>query len=322
MKKFLFLTIMTVNLFLGCSDDYDLLPFGDELSQRQSLKITTRALKRLKPSYMQEFSGSSTLGLYITSGNVDSLRKGATRYKNVKAEAIKTTNGNIKWRHTPIVRLDSRPVTIYAYSPYREEACMNPTCIPIKISHIATQTEDYMYGTHAKGQKAVNGKSPIVMLSMDHALSLLYFQVNLSEEVKNNLFRLESIQIGNKPGGSAFANKGTMDVTTGEITYTPCTFASTVLKLDTPTCLTLNSNKIHRFMVMPIAKPIKHGDIEVLFYINGKRYIFLMPAETHWEGGYTYLYKLCFTGKDMLLKKVKIKKWPQGYNRDFIGYYL
>ena len=58
---------------------------------------------------------------------------------------------------------------IYAYYPYQEDINFNARQIPAKLAPNALETDDYMYGTHAIGQKAVNSTSPLVLLSMNHA---------------------------------------------------------------------------------------------------------------------------------------------------------
>lgn len=75
---------------------------------------------------------------------------------------------------------------------------LSTASIPVKISPDATQTRDYMYGTHALGQKAVNSISPMVLLNMEHALSLISFQVNL-EKTEEEIYELSAVHWETKP---------------------------------------------------------------------------------------------------------------------------
>ncbi len=131
------------------------------------------------------------------------LYKGASLYKNVKSKAVGSSIGSLKWKQTPQVFLRSnRPVMIYAYSPYKVQIPLDPTSIPIKISPIAAETPPFInMGGSRKVKKRVNRKSPLAKLSMNYALSLLSFEIYQDSNI-NGLFKLTSIQIGNRAGGN------------------------------------------------------------------------------------------------------------------------
>ena len=197
----------------------------------------------------------------------------------------------------------------------------NARQIPVKLAPNALETDDYMYGTHAIGQKAVNSTSPLVLLSMNHALSLISFQLNLSKG-KTGAFIISSVQIGNKPGGTTLVSEGTLDITTGDIIGSTArsTSASTVLSLTNP--VTLINEKYcdpMRLMVIPPSGTIGTGDVETLFTINGETYKFDIPANTQWEKGKKYLYKLSFNGRSLQLRDVSITDWLPGNDEGLIG---
>ena len=271
-------------------------------------------------NFKKEFKEGSMLGLQITSGTVDDLYNGISTYKNVSVKAYRV-NGKIRWQQSPEVILDSNEATIYAYYPYQEDINFNARQIPVKLAPNALETDDYMYGTHAIGQKAVNSTSPLVLLSMNHALSLISFQLNLSKG-KTGAFIISSVQVGNKPGGTTLVSEGTLDITTGDIIGSTArsTSASTVLSLTNP--VTLINEKYcdpMRLMVIPPSGTIGTGDVETLFTINGETYKFDIPANTQWEKGKKYLYKLSFNGRSLQLRDVSITDWLPGNDEGLIG---
>ena len=193
--------------FWGCSNDKDFGGLENIGWNEKPLQITTRILTTKSTNFIQEFKEGSMLGLQITSGTVDDLYNGISTYKNVSVKAYRV-NGKIRWQQSPEVILDSNEATIYAYYPYQEDINFNARQIPVKLAPNALETDDYMYGTHAIGQKAVNSTSPLVLLSMNHALSLISFQLNLSKG-KTGAFIISSVQVGNKPGGTTLSSFGT-----------------------------------------------------------------------------------------------------------------
>ena len=66
---------------------------------------------------------------------------------------------------------------------------------------------------------------------MNYALSLLSFEIYQDSDI-NGLFKLTSIQIGNRAGGNTLQYTGTMDIVTGNIKGTPGAYKATLLTID------------------------------------------------------------------------------------------
>lgn len=310
MNKLLLLALLITGIFGCTTNDSDNL-FGGISSENKPLEITTRILTTKSVSFVQQYADGAVMGLHITNGKAGQLYHRNSEYKNIRVEA-NTINNKLKWQQTPTVLLNTESATVFAYYPYQSQKNFNALRIPVHISPDATQTNDYMYGTQATGQKAVNNASPYAILNMNHALSLIAFEVSLSIKGTDS-YKLKSIQIGNKAGGTALFNYGTMDISTGQITGAIRTNASTRLTLADPVSLTQIPHSEQQLMVIPIVDPIKKGEIEVLFVINGHTFNFLIPAKTKWEKGKKYLYKLNFNGKNLMFKEVSITEWiPNG----------
>lgn len=315
MNKLVLFALLMAGIF-SCSKDNDFRGFENSTPEGKKLRIVTRTLSAKMPDFIQEFTDGSVIGLHVTDGTIGSLYHGNINYKNVKAQAIFKKDKR-DWQQTPVISVDSEAATVYAYYPYQSQADFDVTRIPIRISPDATRTDDYMYGTQATGQKTVNRISPIVLLNMNHALSLISFEVSLKKD--RGIYKLNAVQVGNKAGGTVLAAQGTMHIQTGDITPKAGINASTRLELAQPVILDRTPGTTFQLKVIPTSRPIAEGDIEALFAINGKTYIFPVPAKTIWEKGTNYLYKLSFDGYKLELKEVTITNWTQGNREDAIS---
>lgn len=296
----------------ACSNELDFLGLDKLNKSEKPLQIITRVLTTKSAGFVPEFPQGATIGLHVTSGSVGDLYTDTADYKNVKAVAY-PGDRRITWQQAPTIHLNSQKATIYAYSPYQEGIDFNPRQIPVRIAADASETADYMYGSQAIGQKAVSNASPVVLLSMNHALSLVSFQLKRDPGQKG-AFIVTSAQVGNRAGGSLLACEGNMDISTGTISVSAInnTCASTRLSLRQPITLTNAYSDPLRLKVIPPAKAFGPRDVDVLFTINGGSYIFRIPSNTRWEKGVKYLYKLNFNGKSLHLESRSIEDWFPG----------
>lgn len=310
----LLLFITLIFCLASCSNEGNIAAIESISTKEKPLKIITRILTTKSANFIQEFKDGSEIGLLITRENNGGLYDEDSDYINVKAQA-NLINNKISWQQTPEVSLNFDPATVYAYYPYQPQMRLSAASIPVKLSSDAAQTPDYMYGTHAVGQKIVNNISPVVILNMNHALSLISFQLNLSEEENKN-YQLSAIQVGNKAGGSTLICRGMMDIKNGEITGTAGCKTSTRLNFKEVVTLTKEFCDPKHIRVFPTSKPIAEGDIEALFIINGSTYKYKIPSQTVWKKGHRYLYKLTLSRETLTLKEVSITNWMQGNGED------
>lgn len=309
MKKLLLFITLVLSL-VSCSKDNSFGGVERWNPKEQPLKIVTRVLTPSSTSFVQEFQDGSVIGMHIFSEATSAIYNRNTNYNNIKATASLKDN-KISWHQSPEVLLKTEPVIVYAYYPYQPQTFFDVTCIPVKISADASLTNDYMYGTHATGQKVVNKVNPLVMLNMNHALALISFQISLNTQTSAS-YQLQAVQIGNKAGGTTLKGRGLLNLKTGIITGITDSNVSTRLQLTTPVELTTVPSKIQQLMTIPTKEKIKEGDVEVLFYINGKTYKYIIPDHTEWRKGYNYLYHLGFNGKLLKLQEVSFTNWTKG----------
>lgn len=215
MKKIaLFICIVIAGAY-SCSDDKGWMRPDQMMPEEKTLEISTRILTPRQAGFVQLFDEGTEIGLHICSDEKGEIYEESRRYNNVKAVSF-YENGRLRWRQIPPVSLHQKVATVYAYSPYKGDDYLDVTHIPIHICRDAEQTKEYMYGTQAIGQKTVSCLSPMVMLHMHHALSLLSFEVRLAHNTKG-LYDLQAIEVRNKKGGNRLALEGEMNITTGEI---------------------------------------------------------------------------------------------------------
>ena len=298
--------ITAVSIF-SCTNDYDPGLIENLGMKEQPLRIITKVLTTKSPNFMQEFTRGSVIGLHVVSESTGNIYDSNPDYKNVRAEAF-LVNYKLNWRQSPDIYLNEEPVTVYAYYPYQSQVNFDPENIPVRISPDASLTKDYMYGIQASGQRAVNQISPVVVLNMNHTLSLLSFQLRMTPEAEG-CFLLHAIQIGNKAGGTALCFRGKMNIKTGNIGGCAGTNASTRLKLNTPRMLKKIPDEPQQLMVIPTSRIRTDGDVEVLFIINETTFKYKIPANTKWEKGKRYIYNLLFNGKDITLENVSTSEW-------------
>lgn len=305
MKPILLIILMAGSI-LSCTNP-PTVRFENAEPHEKTLQIITKILTSHSLNFMQDFPLHSDMGLYIVSEKSGFLYKGNKNYRNIQIEDL-SINNKQQWHPLPNVYLDSEPVAVYAYYPYQKQAGLDATRIPVKIEPDAALTRDYMYGIQATGQKAVNNLSPVVLLDMNHALSLLSFQLKITAERGKENF-LQAIQIGNKAGGTTLCFRGEMNIKTGKISGCAGTNASTRLKLDSPERLSSEYGKMHSIKIIPDRLVHRSGDVEILFVIDRKTYVYPVPSSTRWRKGYRYFYQLSFDGKNLRLENVAFRKW-------------
>ena len=306
MKNFVLFILLTI-IIPGCTNDYDIGILENFSKNEQSLKIYTKVLTTQSPNFMQEFEGGSVIGLHVTSEKTSNVYKNQGAYKNVKAEAY-LKNKKLNWRQSPEIMLNAEPAMIYAYYPYQEQASFDPDNIPVRISPDATLSPDYMYGTLSSGQKAVSRISPVALLNMNHALTLLGFRIRLNEKT-SGYHLLKAIQVGNKAGGTSLCFRGRLNIRTGEIGCCADTNASTRLTLGTPRMLKTTLTESFQLMAIPTSRIMQEGDVEILFVIDGKTFKFKVPAQTTWKKGKRYVYSLSFNGQSFQLDTIDTSEW-------------
>ena len=255
MNKLLLITILLI-IFTGCHENQQWMSKEKSTARKSVLEMTTRSYTAGSSVFTEILPEGSEIGLFITYGNQDSLYKGASLYKNVKSKAVGSSKGSLKWKQTPQVFLRSnRPVMIYAYSPYKVQIPLDPTSIPIKISPIAAEPPLMNMGGSLR-PKEVNRKSPLAKLSMNYALSLLSFEIYQDSDI-NGLFKLTSIQIGNRAGGNTLQYTGTMDIVTGNIKGTPGAYKATLLTIDPSVTLRHAKAEEQNIRIVPTYSPIR-----------------------------------------------------------------
>lgn len=289
MKKIIFMAAMSA-LVLGlssCNNDDNPV---EEAPGSTALVVRTDIQTR---STISEFPPSAELGLFVTSGKLGNNYNSLPDNSNVRS-----TYDGAYWEQSPAVYLNSAPATVYAYYPYNAS---NADGQAIPVEHLTQK--DYMYGTHSVGQ-SINNLNPIVQLTMRHALSLIIFQFDMSDYPGAGT--VSRVGIMNGPVKKVLFSEGTMDISTGIITGTEG-------KNDKAVTNEIENNRCAKLMVLPVNVPA-NGDVIVQFLIDGKLYMWKVPAKTTWAKGTRNTYTVKISEKKISVGNVLIKDWEDGMN--------
>lgn len=301
--KQIILFLLTTALLASCLINSSPYSTQDPHASNSVLKLTTHVFS-LFPALPEEvFGEGAEIGLFITSTHPDTLGRKEIRFKNVFARAILKGRSTPEWICTPCVALSSEPVLLYAYSPYQPHVSVHPTAVPIRLSTDARRTPDYLYGSLTKGHKRICSGSPLAMVSMKPALATLSVEVYADKKL-TKFPSLHKIQVSNQPGCAVFCQQGSLNLLTGEIRSISSGTGVTALKMSTPTRLDPVFSQRHELKVLPLHRPIKQGEIEILFTLNNQTYRYPVPANTCWEKGCKYVYRFVFTGDRIRLEQM------------------
>ena len=306
MNKYLaFIYIISIHLFhISCSDDSDVKVSANEPAV---LSVKTDIATNLRSSGpISSFAANSELGLFLTHhGNIDHIYEEYGTVRNVRS----IFNG-WDWHQEPYVFLGPEPLSVFAYYPYNNTNG-NPRQIPIE--HMS-QT-DYMYGTLIEEQYEVSKYNPVAHLKMKHALSLVQFNIFKHNYPRD--CRVNRIEVKNSyDSHPVLYSEGTMDISTGKITYTEG--KNKPVKWENDGSVYIGNNPSDeekdyvRLLVMPVVPLESYGLISVLFEIDGEILIWDVPANTEWKAGTKNTYTVFISGRELHIEDVIIEPWAPG----------
>lgn len=297
----------------SCANDRDLQdihPAGEPAMLEVTAGIHTMG-SILKAGPVAAFGEGSVLGLFLTKGSTGDDYYSATASRNVKS-----TFSNGGWTQSPAVNLYAHPATVYACYPYSQNnAASDGTDIPV-----GSGFTDYMYGTHTPGQQAINKDNRTVHLTMNHALALIQFELYKQDYPWTG--DLTAIRITNAPGKAFVHMNGRMNLATGEITS--LSGADMAIQLSStslgiiPNIPSANEASFQKLLLLPTGKTVAAGDILVTFTIDGRDYIWEVPAGTQWRQGTRNTYRVLLNGNALQLSSVTVSDWTDGIFGDVI----
>lgn len=297
----LFLSLFT--LFVSCNNEETAVSEGNDSSELVIKTSFNELRSSLKAASVSDFAEGSKLGLFITKGNLED------DYTTGIAHNIESTLTGGIWKQNPPVYLYSHNAGIYAYYPYNA-GHTNGAEIPIQSG-----VTDHMYGTHTRGQgTTVNKETPVVNLTMNHACTLVQFNIykaNYSSEG-----RLTRVAINNAPGKSVVFYSGKLNVKSGLISDK--SGADKSIQTTSSPLLLIPDKKFTdekdyvKLLVIPTSKTSSPGEVIVTFNIDGKDYTWEVPAATEWRQGTKNTYDVLLNGTQVRIGDVKITPWTDG----------
>lgn len=263
------------------------------------LNVTTNievASRSVTGRPINSFVSGDEIGLFVSSGAVNSPYNGVASNKNVKSTFTTV------WTQATPVYLSSLMATIYAYYPWNAAATDGTA---IDIDH--TSQTDYMYATPVTN---INNRQPRAAITMNHALSLVQF--DFKKENYTGVGSLTAISIANKTGGTSLISTGKLNLTNGAITKgaskEPVTKATNLPQ----TIGTWNESTFPKMLVIPTSSTATAGDIVISFTVDGQVYKWNVPAGTAWEQGKKNTYTVTIKGTALEVSPVTITPWGNG----------
>ncbi|NDW18771.1 fimbrillin family protein [Dysgonomonas sp. 216] len=297
------LLLVSCLVYCSCNDDADTVngPTNGELAALTIKTDISPALRNTKSGTISSFTDDSQLGLFISQdGNIDHVFE---RYGTGRNVCSIYKYGY--WYQQPGVMLDNIPVRVFAYYPFNQE---NHYPRQIPVEH--TSQTDYLYGTHATGWAEVNKYNPEVKLAMKHALSLVQFHIS-----GPGADYVDYIEIVNPmPGVIGLHSRGTLDISTGEISYDESSREG--IRWQNDGTHYAGSQEGINMMVMPTAVTTA-GSVAVHFKIEGEPYTWIVPEGTSWKSGTRNTYHMQITGKELHVRDVVIEPWLPGINETY-----
>lgn len=152
------------------------------------------------------------------------------------------------------------------------------------------------------GHKRIDRFSPAAVVRMRSVLAEVAFRLKTIGTLKDN-YVLKAIQVGNRAGSTICAQRGLLDIRTGELISLPSPPVTTRLAIPERQLSTALS-AAYPLRILPLSRPAEKGEIEVLFTIGPRTYRYNPPAGTLWESGIRYVYELTFNGDSLSLIQV------------------
>ncbi len=310
MKKYIafILPLCLLALLAACNDDAgNDSQTGTGQGQPVALSVSTdinnpqlRSTRSTKDA-SDFFRLGSSLGLFVSHvGNIDNIYRVFGEGKNVRS--IYNAYG---WLQEPAVLLGSAPANVYAYYPYNDDHT-NPRYIPIEH----TSQTDYLYSTHESNQQEVNRYNPTITLQMNHALALLEFRISGPVNMVNR------VEILNGMATPVMFSRGTMDLSTGEITVHH--EWGEPVKWENDGSVYINREHL-RLLVMPtnLTGTGGYGYVNVEMLIDGEFYNWAVPGGTIWRSGTRNIYRLQIRGRELIVEDVIIEPWLPGIDQTY-----
>lgn len=283
-------TFVKIILFVGvvvcgaCGSDKKSVDVPDPESVELSISTTIQTR-----SVMTSFSSGDRMNLYLKT------EASAGSKDFVSGVSASLENGN--WKISPAVEFKEKEAAyLFAFYPYDGNQ-VAPAAISVDV---ASQT-DYLYSGNAV---AVSYSSPEGVLKMQHALSMLAF--NISKEGYAGEGKLTAVKIANIPV------KGTLDVSSGVIGNVNT--GDYTIVADKQIIAEGWTGELPQMFSLPFASDGK--SVPVVLTVDGKEYSVFLP-DGKIDAGIKYIFRLVMTdGKVLVLPDLteKISLDKEGNN--------
>lgn len=297
-SKILLPVLIIATLLTACSDDKP--NSGTTEGEAKTLIVKTNIETRTLKS---TFAENDEIGIYTKSSSDVS----STWYNKVTGVS-KATYKSGEWSIAPPVELSEKAASVFAYYPFSAQAT-DPAAIPVStVAQI-----DYLYAGAANTATASNATTN---LSMRHAQANIRFNI-AKLSYTGGAGVLQSIQMANNSGKTAFFTEGALNIATGVITgKTGANGAFTLSQINKPTAAQGWTEAIPAMMVIPF-KPQAAGDVQLIVTIDNNPYTINCPAlpEGYVAGKqYTIVFELSDAGLILNPEDMTVETWGDNSN--------
>lgn len=304
MALFCIIAMSCVKEILTTSDDQEATP--GLLDIQTTLQASTRS------GIKSAFAAGDKIGLILTHENTEKILNtdlvtGINLYSTYSAENI--------WEQQ--VYLGDEKANVYAYHPHN--LTIHNSQKPI-IYFFQPDQRDILYGTHAPNTPTyVDRFNPTATVCMKHATAVVEFL--LKKENYNGAGKIQQVEIANSlySSNNVLAADIYFNVVTGKIDDATESSIPITIKKENDVLGTLTTNfpdKGIEAFVLLLDSIRKTGDLQVIFTIDNREYIWNVPEATDWQAGYKYIYNITINGTDLILESVIIEDYIAGGTDD------
>jgi hypothetical protein len=298
MKYKISIVLFLCLLLASCSSDNNIVPEptpGVDTTAVNTVNMSVSpsvAPVLTKSGVVEQFTSSSKIGMFITTGNLGNNYTSDTQNVNVPA-AFDGTN----WTLGREVKLSNDVAAVYAYYPYNA-LNSNGSAIDVETD---SQT-DYLYAAKA----FVNASQPKASLLMKHAMSLVSLVIKKNDyKGDGKVSKVEIVGV---------QSVGKMDIASGVVTR------AGVSSTYTRSCdYTLNDNSLtkNRIISLPL-KVSETSGVSIKVTVDGRGFSYDVPATHIWNAGYesTYTLNLHDTSIDELTDVALDKTYWSSFGRE------
>lgn len=295
MKKTYLLMPFLALALASCSNEDDVVAQGADSIMNVKVSLDNPSSRAMVKE--TSFGSGENIGIFLTAADGGAYDNQITGYSNVKYTS-NGTGADQTWTSTTPIKLSATTGSAYAYWPWLD---LVPDMTAIALE-TGTQT-DYMYSDETDVQDVSNSDTE-ANFKMKHALTAI--RVNIINDGYSGQGNVERIAVTS----DNFATAGSMDITTGVVSYTDGTDG---LEVELPVAddaqTAAGAPYTNEYMLVPTGN---NGDIIIGVNMDNKIYTNKATLQEAAKKGHIYTINLSAKNNDLSVLSVTIEEWKDG----------